>query len=96
MGPSRPFPPLLCGCPAGTPFSPHLLGPLLDLITLRPGSTVVDVGANIGSFTIFFAAATGPQGRVYSFEPQRKMFQVGTASRLVHAADEMDRLAVPP
>lgn len=61
---------------AGTPFSPHLLGPLLDLIALRPGSTVVDVGANIGSFSIFFAATTGPSGRVYSFEPQRKMYQV--------------------
>lgn len=68
----------------GTPFSPHLLGPLLDLITLRPGSTVVDVGANIGSFTIFFAAATGPQGRVYSFEPQRKMFQVLSANAITN------------
>jgi len=38
---------------------------------------VVDAGANIGSYSIFFAAATGTKGRVYSFEPQRKMFQVG-------------------
>jgi FkbM family methyltransferase len=46
---------------------------MMDLIV--PRSTVVDVGGNLGSFTAFFAAATGLEGRVYSFEPQNKMFQ---------------------
>jgi predicted methyltransferase len=63
----------------GRPYQTELLGPLMDMIT--PGSTVVDVGGNLGSFTAFFAAAAGLQGRVYSFEPQNKMFQVLLAVR---------------
>ncbi len=59
---------------AGKPFDPDLLGALMDLI--RPGSTVIDVGGNLGCYTVFFAAATGLEGRVYSFEPQNKMLQV--------------------
>ena len=68
----------------GTPFSPHVLGPMLDLVRLRPGSTVVDVGANIGAYSTMFAAATGPKGRIYAFEPQRKMFQVLCANAIVN------------
>ena len=37
--------------------------------TLRPGMTVLDVGANIGLFTQLFARLVGPAGKVYSFEP---------------------------
>jgi FkbM family methyltransferase len=36
---------------------------------LRPGDTAVDVGAHIGFFTMQMAAAVGPSGRVYAFEP---------------------------
>jgi FkbM family methyltransferase len=36
---------------------------------LRPGGTFVDVGANIGVFTIAAALAVGPTGRVIAFEP---------------------------
>ena len=48
-----------------------LLGKLI-----RQGDVVVDVGANIGSHTLFFAAKTGPSGLVFSFEAQRFLFQV--------------------
>ncbi len=51
---------------------------------MPPGSTVVDAGANIGTFTIFFAHAVGPYGAVYAFEPQRKLHQV-----CVHAWDRI-------
>ena len=37
--------------------------------TVRPGATVIDVGANIGIFTISLAVAVGENGRVWSFEP---------------------------
>jgi FkbM family methyltransferase len=47
-----------------------LLGPLL-----RAGDVVVDVGANIGTHTIFFARTVGPTGAVVAFEPQRIVFQ---------------------
>lgn len=46
-----------------------------DLELLRPyvapGSTVVDVGANIGFFTVSFARWAGPSGRVVAIEPER-------------------------
>jgi FkbM family methyltransferase len=41
----------------------------------KPGHVVVEVGANIGAHTIFFAQQVGPNGRVYAFEPQRVVFQ---------------------
>jgi FkbM family methyltransferase len=43
---------------------------------LRPGMTVVDVGANIGVHTVYFANAVGPSGHVLAFEPQRILYQI--------------------
>ncbi|WP_165230268.1 FkbM family methyltransferase [Aquisphaera insulae] len=36
---------------------------------IRPGDTVIDVGANIGFFTTLFARLAGPGGQVVAFEP---------------------------
>jgi FkbM family methyltransferase len=36
---------------------------------LRPGDVVVDVGANIGYFSLLGASCVGPTGRVIAFEP---------------------------
>jgi FkbM family methyltransferase len=36
---------------------------------VKPGMTVLDVGANIGSHTLHLARLVGPTGRVYAFEP---------------------------
>ncbi len=36
---------------------------------LRAGDTAVDAGAHVGFFTMQMAAAVGPGGRVYAFEP---------------------------
>jgi FkbM family methyltransferase len=47
---------------------------LANGIALRPGDTVVDIGANIGSFTVLAANVVGPHGRVVSFEPIRDTF----------------------
>lgn len=41
----------------------------------RPGDTVVDVGANIGEWTLQMAAAVGPAGRVIAIEPVPHMAQ---------------------
>lgn len=38
---------------------------------LAEGDVVLDVGANIGTHTVFFAKAVGPKGKVLAFEPQR-------------------------
>ncbi len=36
---------------------------------IRPGMTVLDIGANLGYFSLLFAGAVGPEGRVFAFEP---------------------------
>ncbi len=36
---------------------------------VRPGSTVIDIGANLGYFTLLMADLTGSDGRCLSFEP---------------------------
>merc|ERR1711865_552646 len=47
---------------------------------LRPGDTVIDVGANLGSYTIPFAERVGRQGKVLAFEPFRWLYQLTTAN----------------
>ena len=39
------------------------------LAFLRPGSVVIDVGASLGEWTLPFARAVGPAGRVIAIEP---------------------------
>jgi len=41
---------------------------------VKPGMTTIDVGAHLGLFTVLMADRTGPQGKVYSFEPEAKNF----------------------
>lgn len=41
---------------------------------LKPPATVIDVGANMGSHTLEFARAVGPQGRVLACEPTAHVF----------------------
>lgn len=37
---------------------------------IRPGHTVLDVGANIGYYTLLASVLAGPTGRVHAFEPE--------------------------
>lgn len=43
---------------------------------VRAGDVVIDVGANIGYFSLLFARATGPSGRVISYEPGPDLNQI--------------------
>jgi FkbM family methyltransferase len=56
---------------------------------LRPGMTVIDVGANIGAHTVFFARAVGPTGKVYAFEPQRLLYQQLCANVALNQLDNV-------
>jgi FkbM family methyltransferase len=42
---------------------------------LRPGMTFVDVGANIGFYSLMAAEVAGPSGRVIAFEPNPDVHQ---------------------
>jgi protein-L-isoaspartate O-methyltransferase len=37
---------------------------------IRPGTVVLDVGANFGQMTVLFARLVGPRGHVHSFEAE--------------------------
>jgi FkbM family methyltransferase len=42
--------------------------------SLRPGDVALDVGANVGVYTLLFAQWVGPTGHVHSFEPAPDTF----------------------
>jgi len=41
---------------------------------LRPGDTFVDVGANLGLYSVLASRLVGPDGLVFSFEPDPKVY----------------------
>jgi FkbM family methyltransferase len=65
----------------------QLLGQLL-----QPGDVVLDVGAHIGTHTIFFADKVGPEGWVFAFEPQRIPFQTLCANITLNALTNVTAL----
>lgn len=41
---------------------------------IKPGSVVLDIGANVGAHTVVFSHAVGLRGQVWAFEPQRIIY----------------------
>lgn len=54
----------------GRVYEPHVTAELRRL--LKPGSTLVDIGANLGYFTLLAAQIVGRSGSVVAFEPRRE------------------------
>ncbi|HKY37061.1 MAG TPA: FkbM family methyltransferase [Polyangiaceae bacterium] len=59
---------------AGKIFEPEVVN--LALSQIRPGSVVLDVGANFGQMSVLFAQHAGPQGKVYAFEADDFVFEI--------------------
>lgn len=60
-------------------YEPEVAAVFYDV--LRPGMGVVDVGANIGFFTLLAARLTGPSGTVFAVEPNAANVRLIEASR---------------
>ena len=52
------------------------LEPELCKKTIKKGMTVLDIGANIGFFTMLFAKLVGKEGKVFAFEPDPNNFRL--------------------
>lgn len=61
----------------GDPFDAHY-DRLAEL--LQPGDWAIDVGANAGHYAWAMAAAVGPEGRVFAFEPIPETFDLLAAT----------------
>ena len=86
-------------------YEPHLIAALRR--TVRPGDTVLDIGATIGLFSMLCGEIVGPRGRVHAFEPradnvamlQLSLRENGLDNVLVHevaVADHDRSLAYKP
>ena len=60
---------------------------LSDHVT--PGMTVVDIGANIGVYSIFLADLVGTHGRVFAFEPDPVLFEAAVTNVRVNGKNEV-------
>jgi FkbM family methyltransferase len=56
---------------------------------LRPGMGVLDIGANIGYFTMVSAMLVGPSGRVLAVEPNPDNARMVEASRVLNGFDQV-------
>lgn len=70
----------------GIDFSIYLLGAFEPITVaacgrlIRPGDTILDIGANVGALTLPMARMAGPTGKVYAFEPTDFAFRKLTAN----------------
>ena len=57
---------------------------------VKEGDTVLDIGANIGTHTLWFANKVGDKGHVLAFEPQRLIFQTLCANMAINSIQNTD------
>lgn len=55
-------------------WEPKLMQVVTDIV--KQGMTVIDVGAHIGYYSLYFAKCAGPTGRIFSFEPVPENFEL--------------------
>lgn len=64
-------------------WEPYETSLVLEL--LRPGDVFVDVGANIGYFSVLAASVVGEQGAVFAFEPDPENYRLLLANIALNA-----------
>ena len=69
-------------------YSPQEVALLSGLVP--KGGVVVEAGANLGAMTLPLAAAAGPNGRVYAFEPERTVFHMLCGSLALNAVTNVE------
>lgn len=57
---------------------------------VQPGMTVLDIGANIGFFSMLSASLVGPQGHVISIEPNGRNVRLLEASRRANGFSQVE------
>jgi FkbM family methyltransferase len=60
---------------------------------LRPGMTVVDIGANLGVYSLAAARCVGPHGHVFAYEPASEPRGLLERSRDINRADNLHVIA---
>lgn len=68
-------------------YEPEVVTVFRDV--LRPGMGVVDIGANIGLFTMLAASLVGPSGAVLAVEPNPRNARLLEASRRLNGFDQV-------
>lgn len=69
-------------------YEPHVTEALRR--RLRPGDHFVDIGANIGYYTLLAARLVGPSGRVRAFEPFERNVRLLLANVLLNRLENVD------
>ena len=59
---------------------------------LRPGMTVIDIGANLGVYSLPLARLVGPEGRVFAYEPGSEARRYLERSRDINGLTNLDIL----
>ncbi|MGZ7030368.1 MAG: FkbM family methyltransferase [Thermoanaerobaculia bacterium] len=61
----------------------------LERANLKPGQTVLDLGAYAGGATYHFSRAVGREGRVFAFEPDPRSFDCLQKNIALHSLDNV-------
>jgi FkbM family methyltransferase len=60
---------------------------------LRPSMTVIDIGANLGVYSLPIARLVGPEGQVFSYEPATETRRLLAISKARNGADNLHIIA---